>query len=67
MIHFAKSHQAVMNDLLIEFSSWRGLRVKVFPKGFDNPFPGGVEFHQHGDYMKAVLQGKKHPFIQHMR
>lgn len=67
MIQVAKSHQAVLNDLLIEFSSWKGLRVKVFRKGPDNLFPGGSEFHNQPAYMKEFLNGKRQPYIQHMR
>jgi len=66
MIQVAKSHQAVLNDLLIEFSSWKGLRVKVFRKGPDNLFPGGSEFHNQPAYMKEFLNGKRQPYIQHM-
>ncbi|MGK3739038.1 MAG: hypothetical protein ACI8RD_006644 [Bacillariaceae sp.] len=67
MIHAAQSHQSVLNDLLIEFSSWKGLRVKVFTKGKDNLFPGGSEFHNNPGYMKEFLNGRRHPYIQHMR
>mmetsp|Transcript_55015 Transcript_55015/g.61462 ORF Transcript_55015/g.61462 Transcript_55015/m.61462 type:complete len:579 (+) Transcript_55015:49-1785(+) len=66
MIQVAKSHQAVLNDLLIEFSSWKGLRVKVFRKGPDNLFPGGSEFHNNPAFMKEFLNGKRQPYIQHM-
>ena len=66
MIRVAKSHQSVLNDLLIEFSSWKGLRVKIFRKGMDNEFPGGVEFHNQPQYIKEVLNGKRQPYIFHM-
>ena len=55
-----------MNDLLIEFSSSKGLRVKVVKKGDENMFPGGVEFHNKAKFMKEIIQGTRKPFIFHM-
>eukprot|EP00536_Pseudo-nitzschia_multiseries_P007915 jgi/Psemu1/305317/fgenesh1_kg.191_\ len=66
MIQVAKSHQHVLNDLLIEFSSWRGLRVKVIRKGEDNVFPGGVEFHNQPKFMKEMINGTRKPYVFHM-
>ena len=66
MIQVAKSHQHVLNDLLIEFTSSKGLRVKVLKKGKDNVFPGGVEFHNKHEYMKEIINGTKKPYIFHM-
>ena len=66
LIRVLKSHQSVLNDLLVEFSSLRGLRVKVFRKGPDNEFPGGVEFHNQRGYIKEVLSGERRPYIFHM-
>jgi hypothetical protein len=65
-IRRAKSHQSVVNELLQEFSSWHGLRVKVFPRGWDNEFPGGFEYHNYREYMQEVLLGKRTPYIFHM-
>jgi len=69
MIYVSKSHQAVLNDLLIEFSSWKGLKIKVFRKGSDNIFTGGAEYHNQIQYMKDIyITGKKPlPHIHHMR
>jgi hypothetical protein len=66
MIQVAKSHQHVMNDLLIEFSSTKGLKVKVLRKGDDNVFPGGVEFHNKAKFMKEMIQGTRKPYVFHM-
>jgi hypothetical protein len=72
-ITHALSHQVVMNGLLNEFASWKGLRVKVWKKGGSNLFPGGVEFHYYFDYMKEILEGRRNaststniPYIFHM-
>ena len=65
MIWKIKSHQSVLNDLLVEYSGLRGLRVKVFRKGPDNEFPGGVEFHNQKEYMKEVSAGMRKPYIFH--
>jgi hypothetical protein len=62
----SKSHQSVLNDLLNDFSTGKGLRVKTFKKGMSNVFPGGVEYHNNKAYMKAVVEGKKRFLIFHM-
>jgi len=62
----AKSHQHALNDLLIEFASWKGLQVKVMRKGADNVFPGGVEFHNQPQFMKEMLNGTRTPYVFHM-
>ncbi len=56
-IQVTRSHQHVLNELLVEFATSKGLRVKVVRKGHHNPFPGGVEFHNKPDVMKALLNG----------
>ncbi len=66
MIQLAKSHQHVLNDLLIEFSSSKGLRVKVLRKGDENVFPGGVEFHNKAKFMKEMIEGSRKPYVFHM-
>jgi hypothetical protein len=66
MVQVAKSHQHVMNDLLIDFATSKGLRVKVLRKGDDNVFPGGVEFHNKAKFMKEMIQGTRTPYIFHM-
>ena len=53
------SHQAALTALLNEHASWKGLRVKVWKRGDTNPFPGGVEYHRHKDYMKRLLKKNK--------
>jgi hypothetical protein len=66
LVASTKSHQAALTALLNEFASWKGLRVKTWRMGEGNPFPGGVEYHRHKDYMKDLLDGKIHPYIFHM-
>lgn len=61
-----KSHQEVVTNLLNEFSSIWGLRVKVVKKGDRNDFPGGSEFHNSREFMKEMIEGKRKPFIFHM-
>ena len=61
----SKSHQSVLNDLIQHFASWKGLRVKTFPK--DGLFPGGAEFHNNKSYMRElVLEKSKEYYIFHM-
>jgi hypothetical protein len=62
----AKSHQEVVTILLNEFTSTRGLRVKVVPRGMSNDFAGGSEFHNYKGFMKEMIEGKRKPFIFHM-
>jgi hypothetical protein len=64
----ASSHQAALTALLNEHVSWKGLRVKVWPKGEGNAFPGGVEYHQRSNFMKALFLGKLSvdPYLFHM-
>mmetsp|Transcript_60629 Transcript_60629/g.148740 ORF Transcript_60629/g.148740 Transcript_60629/m.148740 type:complete len:605 (+) Transcript_60629:148-1962(+) len=70
VIMMTKSHQAALTGLINEFVSWKGLRVKVFRWGDNNPFPGGVEFHRNRQYMKNMLTKKfdtqLEPYIFHM-
>jgi len=56
----------VLTDLLVEFTSARGLRVKVLKNGPENVFPGGLEFHYRFDIMKEILNGMKLPYVFHM-
>jgi hypothetical protein len=69
MIYVSKSHQAVLNDLLIEFSSWKGLKIKIFHNGYNNLFMGGSEYHNNIGLMKDIyITGKESkPYIHHMR
>ena len=69
MIYVSKSHQAVVNDLLIEFSSWKGLKIKTFHNGYNNLFMGGSEYHNNIGLMKDIyITGKESkPYIHHMR
>jgi len=66
LISVTKSHQAALSALLAEFASWKGLRVKVWHKGGDNLFPGGVEYHLNKDYMKKFIANEIKPYIFHM-
>lgn len=66
LISVTKSHQATLSALLAEFASWKGLRVKVWHKGGDNLFPGGVEYHLNKDYMKKFIANEIKPYIFHM-
>ncbi|KAG7351408.1 nucleotide-diphospho-sugar transferase [Nitzschia inconspicua] len=66
LVASTKSHQAALTALLNEFASWKGLRIKTWRMGDENPFPGGVEYHRHKDYMRAFVDGKMHPYIFHM-
>lgn len=66
LIASTKSHQAALTALLNEFASWKGLRVKTWRMGDGNPFPGGVEYHRHKDYMKSLFAGEIDPYIFHM-
>jgi hypothetical protein len=70
VIMLNKSHQAALTGLINEFVSWKGLRVKVFRWGPNNPFPGGVEYHRNRQYMKNMLTKKfddqLEPYVFHM-
>ena len=66
LIASTKSHQAALASLLAEFVSWKGLRVKVWRKGRETLFPGGVEYHQFKDYMRKFIAGEIKPYIFHM-
>jgi len=66
LISATKSHQAALSALLAEFTSWKGLRVKVWRKGGVNLFPGGVEYHLFKDYMKKFFANEIKPYIFHM-
>ena len=43
-----KSHQAGLTSVMNEHVSWKGLRVKTFPRGPNTLFPGGGEYHTSG-------------------
>ncbi|KAL3922072.1 MAG: hypothetical protein SGILL_002402 [Bacillariaceae sp.] len=62
------SHQTVLVSLINEFASWKGLRVKVFSHGVDNPFPGGVEFHRVWcrEMFYKMFEENVYPYIFHM-
>ncbi|KAG7359183.1 nucleotide-diphospho-sugar transferase [Nitzschia inconspicua] len=63
------SHQHALSQLVNEHVSWTGLRVKVLPTGYGNPFPGGFEFNRRYPYMKDLLGNadtKEDPYIFHM-
>ena len=62
------SHQTVLVSLINEFASWKGLRVKVFPHGVDNPLPGGVEYHREWtrDLFYRMFENNTYPYIFHM-
>eukprot|EP00538_Stauroneis_constricta_P000559 CAMPEP_0119545714 /NCGR_PEP_ID=MMETSP1352-20130426/385_1 /TAXON_ID=265584 /ORGANISM="Stauroneis constricta, Strain CCMP1120" /LENGTH=555 /DNA_ID=CAMNT_0007590301 /DNA_START=140 /DNA_END=1807 /DNA_ORIENTATION=+ len=68
VIAATKSHQAALTAKLNEHASWKGLRVKVWNRGEDNPFPGGFEYHRKKDIMKSIFNGnpKTEPYIFHM-
>ena len=65
-IQVARSHQHVMNDILVEFSTSKGLRAKVVHKGENNPFLGGVEFHNQHEVMHSLLNGTSDAYVFHM-
>jgi hypothetical protein len=62
------SHQTVLVSLINEFASWKGMRVKVFTNGADNPFPGGVEYHRDWarDLFYRMFEDNVYPYIFHM-
>ena len=60
------SHQTALTALLNEHVNWKGLRVKVFLRGEDNPFPGGVEYHRFKDIMKRILRSNLHQLNQRL-
>ena len=66
VISSAGSHQAVLIQLLDDFVSSKGLRVKVWERGEGTLFPGGYEFHHRWDYMHKMLNGTIHPYVFHM-
>eukprot|EP00536_Pseudo-nitzschia_multiseries_P008843 jgi/Psemu1/257608/estExt_Genewise1Plus.C_2320028 len=66
LVSKTKSHQAALTALMAEFVSWKGMRVKVWPRGEKTLFPGGFEYHQRKEYMKKTISGEIKPFIFHM-
>lgn len=62
------SHQSVMNSLLTEQSSSRGLTVKVYGRDSESGrlFPGGYHFHKRRNFMKEIIRGDRSPYIFHM-
>lgn len=62
------SHQSALIALANEFSSWKGMRTKVYHHGADNPFPGGVEFHRSyaWDLFRQMFLNNTYPYIFHM-
>jgi hypothetical protein len=64
-----KSHQAGLVAVMNEHVSWKGLRVKTFPRGPNTMFPGGAEYHRYKDAMKKWItspQNNGKPLIFHM-
>jgi len=64
-----KSHQAGLVAVMNEHVSWKGLRVKTFPRGPDTLFPGGAEYHRYKPAMKRWITAqstKEKPVIFHM-
>lgn len=64
-----KSHQAGLVAVMNEHVSWKGLRVKTFPRGGDTRFPGGAEYHRYKSAMKKWITAKSmddKPVIFHM-
>lgn len=67
MIVTSGSHQSALNQVLSEHVSWRGLRVKVFHRQYNDDFPGGFTFHERsGAWMKDFFAKKKDPYVFHM-
>lgn len=62
------SHQSVMNSLLTEQSSSRGLTVKVYGRDSESGrlFPGGYHFHKRKNLMKEIIRAERSPYIFHM-
>ncbi|CAJ1939267.1 unnamed protein product [Cylindrotheca closterium] len=64
-----KSHQAGLVAVMNEHVSWKGLRVKTFPRGDSTKFPGGAEYHRYKVAMKKWITTKSiddKPMIFHM-
>ena len=65
----SRTHQAALNDLISEFASWKGLRVKSYERdsALGRLFPGGVHYHRKKDFMKGMMEKKvEQPYIFHM-
>ncbi len=60
--------QHVVNTMIREFASSKGLRSKVIPLGSSNPFPGGVEFHHRPawDIFRQMFNHDIYPYTLHM-
>ena len=68
-----KSLQAALVAVMNDHVSWKGLRVKTFPRGSKTLFPGGKEYHTYKNFMKyltthtqAQIDQEDHPYIFHM-
>ena len=60
------SHQEALSALLNKHTSWKGLRVKTWPRGHATKFPGGLEHMRYDDAMKHWITGSTKPYIFHM-
>ena len=65
MIERSRSHQQVLVQLMADYSSMFGLRVKVLGRDMDM-FPSGHHFHRDVALMKKIIQEEVTPEIFHM-
>ena len=65
LIFSCRSHQQVLTTLISEINSLAGLTVKVLSRDEDT-FPSGFHYHMRKDWMHALIDGKKDPYIFHM-
>ena len=66
LIRKTRSHQQVLNQLLLEHSSQFGLKVKVLDRHNYNQFPGGWHFNFDHSTMHRIISGELQPYIFHM-
>ena len=63
------SHQSVLNTILADQASSRGLTVKIlgrYDEQVGDLFPGGFHYHRRKDFMKKLMLGERKPFVFHM-
>jgi hypothetical protein len=65
---FSYNDQSIMNKLISEFASSKGLRAKVIPWGPSNPFPCGKEFQSPSawDIFRQMFNHGIYPYTLHM-
>jgi len=63
------SHQSALTSLMVDHSSWRGLKVKVFSRDdreYGHLFPGGFHYHMRRDFMHKLVNKELDPIVFHM-